>query len=270
MNRTASHTAPRPSRDVASLRYSIATGICFVYFWALSLAGTLVVLPVLLTLPGDRKMRARRLVGLGFRLLTGMIEVLGIFRFRIEGGEWLRAARGRLIVANHPCFLDVVVLLACLPEANCVMKASLRRHPLFAAFVRACGYISNAADPLETLAACRAAQRCGETLIIFPEGSRTPAGAAPKLHRGAAHIALRAGMDILPVVICCNPPALTHGRPWYAMPPGRVEYVLSLHAPRSPQGFVDTRGLSRSHAARRLTRALQAWFEERMEPEGMP
>lgn len=177
-----------PRFTLPGLGRSAAAGFCFIFFWALAVTATVTMLPLVAIRPVDRQRRIRRLASLGFRVLIGLTEMLGIFRFRIEGEEWIGAAEGRLVVANHPCFLDVVVLLEHLPRANCIMKAALRRHPLFAPFVCAGGYISNASDPLETLAACRRAKERGEAIIIFPEGSRTPPGVMPRLHRGARRL----------------------------------------------------------------------------------
>lgn len=241
-----------------------ASVLCFLGFSILACFGTLVLLPVALVFPGRRARRVRRLASLGFRILLASIQGLSLGRIHIEGGEYLDRAAGRLIVANHPSFVDSIVLFALLPEANCIMKDKLRRHPLFFPFVRAGHYISNASDPLETIAACRRAKEAGETIIVFPEGSRTRPGTNPRLGRGAAQIALRAGMDILPVTLRCTPPVLTHARPWYYMPSVQVEYTLSFHEPRPPSAFANTDGLTPPVAARRLTEALQTWFEQQL------
>ncbi|MDN5864531.1 MAG: 1-acyl-sn-glycerol-3-phosphate acyltransferase [Gammaproteobacteria bacterium] len=260
-----------PGRDATcepapgSLWRGGANVLCFIGFAVLAIFGTLVLLPAALVLPGNRSRRVRRLASLGFRILLVFIQSFSLGKIHIEGKENLARASGCLLIANHPSFVDSLVLFALLPEANCIMKAVLRHHPLFAPFVHAGGYISNASGPLETIAACRRAKENGETIIIFPEGSRTPADTMPRLHRGAAQIALRAGMDILPVTIHCDPPILTHDRPWYYMPSRRVEYVVSFHEPRQPRAFAPTDDLSPPHAARRLTRALQTWFEHQFD-----
>ncbi|MGH8161075.1 MAG: lysophospholipid acyltransferase family protein [Gammaproteobacteria bacterium] len=242
----------------------MAGGLCFAEFALMVLFATLVLLPVSQLLPGDRARRARRLASLGFRIL--LIAVLGsrLGEIRLEGRQWMASAPGRLIVANHPCFMDVVVMMSYLPEANNIMKDALRRNPFLALFVRAGGYISNASDPLDTIAACRRAKERGEALIVFPEGSRTHAGEIPRFRRGAAQIALRAEMEILPVTLSCSPPVLTHGRPWYAMPSRRVQYVISFHAPREPAAFASIEGLPPSLAARRVTRGMETWFKRQL------
>ncbi len=245
---------------LSGLWRSAATGLCFVGFWLLAAAATLLLLPFALLPLGDRPRRVRRLAGIGFRLLLGWIDALGIGRFHIEGEERIGEARGRLLVANHPCFLDVVALFAYLPDANCVMKGSLRRHPFFGPFVRAGGYLGNDSDPEQVIEACRKAHERGEAIIIFPEGSRSAPGAAPHFRRGAAQIAVRVGMEILPVTIRCTPPVLTHGRPWFRMPGERFVHVICFHEPCSLETFAPLDGLAPSLAARRLTQGLEDYF----------
>lgn len=248
----------------ARLWRAAASGLCLAGFALLAVFAALVLLPISRILPGERVRRARRLVGLGFRILVAWFRVLGLADIRIEGRARLAEAPGRLLVANHPCLLDVMVMLAWLPEANCIMKDALGRHPLFAPFARACRYISNASGPLESLAACRRAKARGEAIVIFPEGSRTRPGVPPRFRRGAAQIALRAGMEILPVTIACTPPVLTHGRPWHLMLSQRVRYVISFHRPRAPAEFAAIDGLAPPLAARRVTRGLENWFRQRL------
>lgn len=244
--------------------HSAGTGLCFLGFWLLAAASSLLILPFALFPSEGRSRRVRRLAAVGFRLLLGWIEALGLGRFSTEGGKWIDAAGGRLLVANHPCFLDVVALLARVPDANCVMKAGLRRHPFFGPFVRAGGYISNASDPQQVIEACREARARGEAIVIFPEGSRSRPGAAPHFLRGAAQIALRAEMEILPVTIRCTPPVLTHGRPWFRMPAERFAHVICFHPPCDPEAFATLEGLAPPLAARRLTRGLEDYFKRRL------
>lgn len=251
--------APRFTRA----RRSAAAALCLAGFCLVTLGALPTALAAILVITRDpelRAQRARRLASCGFRLLLGWSEALGVARFDTGGDAWIASARGRLVVANHPSFLDAVVLLARLPEANCVVKGRLRRHPLFAAYLRAGRYIGNGADPAEVIEQCRRAAARGEPVLIFPEGTRSQPGAVPHFLRGAAQIALRARLQILPVTVSCNPAVLTHGVPWYRMPVCRVRHVISFHPPRDPGDFAPIAGVETSRAARRVTRGMQDYF----------
>ncbi|MGH8427296.1 MAG: lysophospholipid acyltransferase family protein [Gammaproteobacteria bacterium] len=244
-----------------------ATGLCFLAYWLLCLVAAPTVLLLLLISTRDPALRVRRvrkLVSLSFRWLLAWSKALGIGHFEIEGEEWLAATAGRLVVANHPSFLDVAALLSRLPNANCVVKRALRRHPLLAPFVCACGYIANDAEPPVFLAACRAAKARGEALVMFPEGTRTAADAPLSFRRGAAQIALRAGMEILPVTVRCDPPLLSKERHWYQGPRRRVRHLVKFHAPLRAETLAPVTGVEPPIAARRLTRGLQSYFQKEL------
>lgn len=104
--------------------------------------------------------------------------------------------------------------------------------------------------------ACQALAR-GETLIIFPEGTRTDLREPLHFRRGAAHIALRSGALILPVRIDTDPPVLAKGDRWCDMPHTASRFRLQGLEPfRSPVAD----DLPTSLAARKLTRRLESLF----------
>ena len=93
-----------------------------------------------------------------------------------------------MIIANHPSLLDVAFLISQIDNTSCIIKHGLTRNPFTRGPVTAAGYISNdeSADMLNRASALRG----GQTLIVFPEGTRTT-GDMPRFHRGACAIALR-------------------------------------------------------------------------------
>ena len=68
---------------------------------------------------------------------------------------------------------------------------------------------------LETLLERLAA---GFSVLIFPEGSRSPEGGLRRLRRGAFEIACRANVPVVVLHVKPSEPMLSHERPWHAMP----------------------------------------------------
>src|ERR1700749_2067624 len=104
---------------------TLGTGSCFLVYGLLSLLFSLSVLPVLMFWPGSAVARERRIrlfVSRSFRLLLWGVTFLGLGSVEVEGEEWLAQADGKLVVASHPMYLDVVALLMLLPFADCVVK----------------------------------------------------------------------------------------------------------------------------------------------------
>ena len=102
--------------------------------------------------------------------------------------------------------------------------------------------------------------RSGRNLLIFPEGTRTPAGERlGPLQRGAANIAVRGRLDVTPVVIRCEPRTLGKGEKWYRVPPRRFHLWMDVLPDLPVSPFLED-GVTEPLAARRLTAALEDIF----------
>jgi 1-acyl-sn-glycerol-3-phosphate acyltransferase len=238
-----------------------ATGFCFVVFGLgqLLLAATLFPLLVLLVRDERQRIRlGRQIVNRAFRAFILLMAVLGVLRYRVRGRERLNQP-GTLILANHPSLIDVVFLISFVPEADCVVRASLFRNPFTRYALLAAGYISSHQDPEQVLSACRASLQAGGILIVFPEGTRSEPGEALCFKRGAANLAIRLGCDMVPVVIRVGDHNLGKRSRWWRVPARRMPYDFEvkerLHvAPwRKP-------GQEPAIAARELTAFLTDYF----------
>jgi 1-acyl-sn-glycerol-3-phosphate acyltransferase len=101
----------------------------------------------------------------------------------------------------------------------------------------------------------------GNNLIIFPEGTRTPANGNIQLKRGAANIAVRGAQNLTPVVINCAPQTLGKGVPWWKIPERQVEFIIEVKDDIPIQSFTET-GNTEVMAARHLTEFLQHYFNQ--------
>jgi len=206
-----------------------------------------------------REVRTQWIVHRAFRLFAWWMGRLGLLRASWIGAERLRGAAPRLFVANHPTLVDVVLLLARLPQAHCIVKTAARRNPVMGGIVTRAGYLAND-DGDALVEACAARIEQGRSVVLFPEGTRSPRAGLRRFQRGAAHIALKSGCPIVPIVITCRPPTLLKGRPWHDVPDRRAEFVLRVGEPIDPACYLDAETTT-PVAARRLTADLQARYE---------
>lgn len=244
----------------------LGTGFCFLVYGGIAWLAGYTLLPLVNGLSRDHvrgQQRARVLVSLSFRALLTLIRGLGVGRVHIEGEQWLRQAAGCMVVANHPMYLDIVALVARLPHAICVMKAAMQRNRWYRRFAAATGYIAND-DTRAFLDDCIAALRRKETLILFPQGTRTRTTEPVRLRRGAAQIAVRSGCPILPVVIRCEPLGLGAGQAWYDAPPRPWQLSVTIYPPRTLADWGSLAGQPDGIAARALTRALEDFFTRKL------
>jgi len=188
------------------------------------------VLP-LCALAGPRETAGRRMrsvVRLTYVAFVRIARLVRLFRVESPDSGLLRAVRGRVVAANHLSLIDIVILMSMLADATCVAKGDAARNPFFRWIVRPL-YLVRGDDTAKLLSDASAMLKAGVNVIVFPEGTRTPADApAHPLKRGFARIALAAGAPVAPVRIACDPPVLAKGQPWHDV--GDREIVFRLEA----------------------------------------
>ena len=224
--------------------------------------GGLVVFPALNLIVPSRESRtavARRLVRFTFRSIVRLMALFGVFYCDIRGLERLER-RGLLILANHPSLVDIVILMAFVEQADCIVKSGLRRNPFTGATIRAAGYVRNDSGP-GLLEDCIASLRSGSNLIVFPEGTRTPADGSVALKRGAANIAIRAMRNVTPVFIRCAPRTVGKGKEFLQALSRTIYFTIEVKEDIDIRPFIARAG-SEVLAARRLTDYLQDYFSE--------
>lgn len=237
-----------------------ATGFVFVLFGLGALFISLTVFPLLRISTLDADVARRRIqhaMQHTFRLYIEVMRVLGIMTYEIHGIERLRE-RGRLVVANHPTLIDVVLLVSLMPEVDCIVKRGLWRNPFLRWPVIWASYIPNS-EGEELIEGCAASLRRGHSLLVFPEGTRTVPGKPMRMQRGAAHIALAADVEVLPVTVTCEPSTLFKGNPWYRVPERRFHMKVVVGEPVAAANFRHE-GEAPARAARRLTQWLLAYY----------
>lgn len=235
-----------------------ATGVCFALFGLGGLLLSVVWFNILLIFVRDttrRRRIARRSIAASFRLFLTMTRVLGVLDYRMDWVDLLRQERGCLVVANHPTLIDYVLLASVMPETDCLVKSALLKNPFLCGVVRAADYLINSqADALLPASQQRLAQ--GDTLLIFPEGTRTKPGGTMTLQRGAANIAVRCHSDIRVVTIHCSERMLDKDSKWYQVPPAKPQFTVTVRERVKITQFYDVNSQEPALAARRLNRHL--------------
>jgi 1-acyl-sn-glycerol-3-phosphate acyltransferase len=246
----------------------LATTLCFAVFGLLGLASGLMVFPLVRLVPGSRtahRRRVRALFRIGMRFFVEFMRAVGVLTYEFRDAGRL-GRPGQMILANHPSLIDVVFLLAFTREPLCIVKAAMWRNPFTRWPVMAAGFVSNDStfDMVEHTAAALAE---GQSVIIFPEGTRTTPGQALQFHRGAANIAVKAALIVTPVFIRCDPTTLAKNMPWYRIPPRRVRFTFRVGADIDMAEF---RNVPAPKASRALNEHLLAVFGDELRSGGRP
>jgi 1-acyl-sn-glycerol-3-phosphate acyltransferase len=128
-------------------------------------------------------------------------------KVEMSGTENVSTDRAQVLVANHESWFDVFALAGHLPVgAKFVAKHVLERVPFFGGAWRACSHISiDRGDRTSAIQSLRDVGarigRTGETVLMFPEGTRTTTGELQAFKKGAFVMALESRVPVVPVGI---------------------------------------------------------------------
>jgi 1-acyl-sn-glycerol-3-phosphate acyltransferase len=112
---------------------------------------------------------------------------------------------GILVAAKHQSAWETFALIALFPDPTFVIKRELLWVPFFGWYARRAGMIPVDRGGKAALAGmmvyARQALAEGRQIVIFPEGTRRPAGAAPKYKFGVAHLYGESGVPCVPIAL---------------------------------------------------------------------
>ena len=219
-----------------------------------------IILPVVLISRSKeiRIARVRTVNKLAFSSFTKAGKKVGVFDIDFINADRLRAP-GQIIISNHPSLLDVVFLLGVVPKANCVVKQKLLKNPFLAIPVFFADYILND-DGVNMLEHCQNSIERGESVIIFPEGTRTSTSGSYSFKRGAAYLMLHCDCSIRPVYISCIPNVLGKKDSWYTIPRKKIRYSVTVLENIDLGALRIQSNIKPPLKSRRLTGHLENWY----------
>ncbi len=152
----------------------------------------------------------------------------------IEGEEHLWSSRPAVFLFNHQSALDgLIVAKLVRRDVVGIAKDELRRHPFWGPVFALAGTVfidrGNRAKAIEALAPAVEALHKGVSIAIAPEGTRSTTARLGPFKKGAFHIAMQAGVPIVPIVLRNAHDALPKGA-WFVRP-SEIEVVV--HPPIS-------------------------------------
>ena len=165
----------------------------------------------------------------------------------VRGAENLHKQPVAVYAANHTSYMDTPVIFAALPfQFRILAKKELWSMPFIGWYLgRSCQIPIDTENPRATLSSLGVAVkalRVGMPLFVFPEGSRTPDGELQTFLSGAAYLAIRAQVPLVPIALSGVYDLLPiHTRHFY---PG--ELTLSVADPIETTGMTprDTEALT--------------------------
>jgi 1-acyl-sn-glycerol-3-phosphate acyltransferase len=151
----------------------------------------------------DKKGRAQHAIA---RLWARTVVRFSLAKLVIEGAENLQKHAVAVYASNHTSYMDTPVVFAALPfQFRILAKKTLWQWPLIGWYLQRSGQmpidIANPHATLSSLGGAVKALRAGMPLFVFPEGGRTTTGELQPFLSGAAYLAIRAQVPLVPIAL---------------------------------------------------------------------
>jgi 1-acyl-sn-glycerol-3-phosphate acyltransferase len=163
------------------------------------------------------------------RLWSRMILWTVRAKVQVEGLDRIDISKPQVYVVNHLSAFDIPVLYTYLPfQFRILAKKELFRYPFMGWHLRRSGQIpvvlENPKASVRSLNLAVAAIRKGNSLVIFPEGGRSPDGQLQSFMGGAFYAAVKAHVDVVPIVLVGTYEMLKMNS--FHIKPGAVQMVV--------------------------------------------
>ena len=150
-----------------------------------------------------------------------------LFRYRVVGGQHLPRSGGVLLAANHASYTDIPLLGCGVPRRLYYLgRSNLFPNSVLNWALRALGWIPLRSGRVDRRAFQFAVEllNSGKSVVIFPEGTRTPDGQLQQGKPGIGVIVANSHCPVLPVYIAGTFDVLPMGAKWIRCRPVRVVF----------------------------------------------
>ena len=170
-----------------------------------------------------------------------ILKTTGV-RVRVEGLERIEPGKTYVFVSNHQSIYDIPVVFSALPyQLRIIAKESLGRFPFLGWHLRRTGHLlvdRRNPDRAGILRRWKALVGQGLSLVVFPEGTRSPDGRVGLFKAGSVLLAIEAELPIVPISVDGTRHVMHKGE--LTTRPGHA--TLIVHPP------IDTRGMAATDA----------------------
>ena len=199
--------------------------------WLFALLDLLVAFP--LSLLFDRRGTRWKVHQNSIRWARSIVSFSSIWHLAVTGRANLQKGKHYIVVANHQSLLDILAVCAALPiNFKFLAKRELFQIPFMGWAMGSAGYIpvdrgshKSGRDAMQRIAGVL---KNGVSVLLFPEGTRSPDGKIHAFKMGAFKLALDSKIEILPIVVDGTGQALPK-RSWLVKK--KSKFIVSIGKP---------------------------------------
>ncbi len=160
----------------------------------------------------------------------------------VTGREHLQNGKHYIVIANHQSLLDILAVCAALPiNFKFLAKRELFQIPLMGWGMASAGYIpvdrASHKSGREAVQKIARVLNMGVSVLLFPEGTRSPDGKIQAFKMGAFKLARDNKVEILPVVVDGTGQALPK-KSWLIKK--KSTFIVSIGKPVTLEDFADS------------------------------
>lgn len=216
------------------------------------------------------KDRAGSVYDLAPRWWSRIVLFMTGVRVTVHNSERALDGKPHIYVSNHVSWYDIPALASFLPRTKFVAKAELFKIPVFGAAMRAVGMIpiqrQNRKSAFASYDIAANQIREGNSVIVFPEGTRGFEYPIRPFKKGPFVLAIAAGAPIVPVLTHGTLEVIGKGTMW--VHPGKVD--IHLLEPISVEGLgYDDRDALAAKVSASIAAALKQHYGIEGEPQSV-
>ncbi|MBR4963042.1 MAG: 1-acyl-sn-glycerol-3-phosphate acyltransferase [Muribaculaceae bacterium] len=174
------------------------------------------------------------------KIWSKLFCMISLVKVEVKGREKIKDNESYIFVANHQGAYDIFLIYGYLNHNfKWVLKHTLRKVPMVGKACEAAKHIfvdrTNPKGIKRTIEEAKNTLKDGMSVVIFPEGTRSPDGKIKKFKRGAFQLAVDLNMPVVPMTINGSYKILS--KTSFFVNPGKL--TLEIHDPIIPpvEGF---------------------------------
>lgn len=172
----------------------------FLFFAVGCFVLVLLGLVVLYLLPISKEKRKRVFHFLRSKFAKAIIYINVHVKKTIVNSEGEDFSKPAMVICNHHSVIDSLLMQSLHPKLILMVNDWVWNNVFMGPIVRMGGFIPKSAGYDENLTQVKELVNKGYSIVIFPEGSRSPTPKLNRFHKGAFFIAEKLDLDILPII----------------------------------------------------------------------
>lgn len=178
----------------------IYSSYAFLFFAIISIVLTTLV-PVFIIIPIGKQRKRRWFRYLVYLSCKGVVLTSWVTKNEFTGINKKTFEKPSVLVSNHQSVTDLLYYMGTSPKIIILTKDWVWNNFFFGLIVRFAGYINISEGYDKVLPKIQSSLERGETIIVFPEGSRTRTGKIRRFHKGAFYLAEKLQAPVTAVLL---------------------------------------------------------------------